>query len=116
MSASASPISGAGGDTFEMVVRVEDGHKDVVALEFNKPVRKVYLPPETARAVGEKFARCAYQAQFGDTPTTQSGSAITDMKISRLRIRVAKMIEGMQGQDPKIQANAIVDAVLTEVA
>ena len=117
MSASVNPPVGVStpSDTTEMVIRVEPEHKDVVAVEFNKPLKKMFIPPDTARAIGEKFARCAYEAQFGDTPTTQHRSSITDALVTRMRVRVAAMLRGMEGQDPKIQANAIVDAILTEL-
>lgn len=87
----------------------------VVYLRFEKPVLWVALDPETGRQVAEKIARSSYKARFGDDPTTQARSAITDAKVATCRIRVRKMLDGMEGTENAIKANAIVDAILTEV-
>lgn len=87
-----------------------------VVLRFERPVDWVSLDSETARNVAEQIARSAYKARFGDTPTTQRKSAITDALSARMRLRVQKMLQSMEGQDLKIQSNAIVDMILTEIA
>jgi hypothetical protein len=93
-------------------------HQDCVMLRFEKPVLWVILDSETARNVAEKIARTAYKVRFGDDPTTQAKSVITDAVVARLRLRVRKMLQvefaGAEETKFSIAANAIVDAVLQE--
>lgn len=113
MSAQLLDKSGPGTDT--MALGEEDGH---VFLIFEKPVKWVKLDPLTAKNVGERMARDSYKALFGDTPTTQARSVIVEQKRSTLVTRVEHMLRSMaeQGQHPKMQANAVVDQVMQELA
>lgn len=88
----------------------------MVYLRFEKPVLWVSLDPETARQVAEKLARSSYKAKFGDDPTTERKSAITDQMAATLRIRVRNMLRGMETQSDEVKAVAIVDTILSEVA
>lgn len=91
-----------------------------VILRFQKPVWYLALDPETARQVAEKIARDSYKARFGDTPTTERRSAITDQKIAVLRVRARNILKGSFAGAEETSfataANAIVDAVLSEMA
>lgn len=107
------PISLEGQGTHTIAIGERDGQ---VIFRFVRPVDWVSLDPETARAAAEQIARLAYKARFGDTPTTERKSAITDALSARMRLRVGKMLQSMEGQDMKIQSNAIVDMILTELA
>lgn len=95
-------------------------HEGNVRLLFERPVAYVDLDPETARQAAEQLARSAYKVRFGDTPTTQHRSAITDQKVTTLRIRVRNMLKqqfaGAEEAQFAIAANAILDVVLAEVA
>lgn len=117
MNASMNPPSGVtpGGDGIEMVITVDPDHGDVVCLMFNKPVTRIYFPPKQANAIGMKFAEKAYLAEFKDTPTTKYKNVMTDKKFAVLRVRVKKMLDGMEGQPSAIVANAILDTIAGEL-
>ncbi|MHB0965534.1 MAG: hypothetical protein ACYC36_03680 [Bellilinea sp.] len=98
-------------------VQVSD-RDGMVIMHFEKPVRWCALDAQTAVSFAEAVARASYAATFGDTPTTQAKSQITDQLAARMRGRVELMLRSMMadGVDAKIQAQRIVDIVLTEVA
>lgn len=102
-------------DTVELGTR-----EGKVVLKFQAPVEWVALDPQTAAGLGEAMARAAYEAVWGDDPTTQSKSAITEAVRIRLRNRVALMLSSMSADQPvpsfRTQAERVVDACLKEVA
>lgn len=94
------------------------GDRDgLVLLSFPKPVQWVTLDPETARNVAEAIARRSYKARFGDDPTPQR-TAITDALRTRCVNRAKLMLRSMAGDgtDFDVQAQRIVDQILTEAA
>lgn len=115
---SAHPPEGLSGEgTHTLAIGDRDG---LVIMTFERPVKWVALDPETGRQAAEQLARSSYKAKFGDTPTTQRRSAISDQKIATLRIRLRNILKGeLPGADEAkyaITANAMLDAVLTEIA
>lgn len=99
-----------------MIVGDEKGN---VILRFPKPVEWVALDPETARQVAESIARTAYKARFGDTPTTEKKSQITEQLRTKLKNRVTLMLRTFSNKAPvpplEAQAVEIVDQLLNEV-
>lgn len=115
---SAHPPEGlSGSGTHTIAIGDRNGQ---VVLRFERPVEWVSLDAETARNVAEQIARSSYKAKFGDTPTTERRSAISDQKVATLRIRLRNILKGeLPGADEAkyaITANAMLDAVLTEIA
>jgi hypothetical protein len=100
-------------------VQISD-HNGLVVMHFERAVRWCALDPQTAARFAEAFARAAYKAVAGDTPTTQKRSQITE----QLRVRMTRRVELMLGSfereslrpDPKVQATRIVDEIFKEVA
>lgn len=97
---------------------VQISHRDGKAImHFERPVRWCALDPATAAQFAEAFARAAYTAVAGDTPTPQH-SQITDQK----RVRAVREVEIMLGSfereaprpEHKIAATRIVDACLRQ--
>lgn len=112
---SGESLSGPGTQTIQLSDK--DG---MVIMHFEKPVEWVALDPATAVRVAEAMARASYNAKFGDVPTTQQRSSITEQIRIRLRNRVKLMLASMATDAPApsydMQATRIVDAVLKEVA
>lgn len=100
-------------------VQVSNRDGDVV-LHFERPIRYCALDAGTAARFAEAVARAAYTAVAGDTPTTIKRSQITE----QIRLRLTRRVELMLGSfdraaprpEPKVQAAAIVDECLKEVA
>lgn len=115
MSASRLRPNASDPGTDTLILGHEDGH---VFMVFERPVKFVKLDAVTAVKVAEQMARDSYHAMFGDTPTTGSKSVIAEQKRATLVKRVELMIKSMQerGDHPSLQANAVVDAVMTELA
>lgn len=111
------PPSLEGEGTHTLAVGDEHG---LVFLIFERPVRWVSLDPESARQVAEKIARTSYKARFGDDPTPERRSHISDTKIAALRIRLRNILKakfvGAEEAQFAVVANACLDAVLTEIA
>lgn len=88
-------------------------------LHFEKPVEWVALDPATAASVAEALARSSYKAKFGDTPTTEKQSQITEQLRVRVQKRVELMLQSMAGEIPRVefsvQAVRVTDAVFKEV-
>jgi hypothetical protein len=89
-----------------------------VVLHFQQAVHWVALDPQTAANLSEAMARAAYAARFGDTPTTQDKSQITEQVRVRLTKRVELMLRTFEGKarrpDLKVQASQIVEACMKE--
>jgi hypothetical protein len=100
-------------------VQISD-RNGLVVMHFEKPVRWCALDPSTASRFAEAFARAAYKARAGDTPTTEKRSQITE----QLRVRMVRRVELMLGSfarevlrpELKVQATQIVDEIFKEVA
>lgn len=88
-------------------------------LHFEKPVLWCALDPSTAAAVAEALARASYKAKFGDVPTTEKRSQITEQLRVRVQKRVELMLQSMAGEVPRVefsvQATRVTDAVFKEV-
>jgi hypothetical protein len=91
----------------------------LVIMHFEKPVEWVALDPATAAALSESMARASYKAKFGDTPSTEKRSQITEQLRVRMQRRIELMLRSMAGESPvpefKLQATRVVDAVFKEV-
>lgn len=91
----------------------------LVLLHFEKPIEWCALDPATAAGVAESLARASYKAKFGDTPTTEKQSQITEQIRVRLQKRVELMLRSMAGEVPRVefdvQATRVTDAIFKEV-
>lgn len=82
-------------------------HRGLVVMHFDKKVNYVAIQPNEARDLGEKLARQSYRAIYGDYPTTQDRSQITEQMRIRARNRVTTML---QNYEPKTKAEIIAKA------
>jgi hypothetical protein len=109
-----SALPPGGTDTIQISDR--DG---MCILHFDHPVEWCALDPATAASVAEALARASYKAKFGDVPTTQAKSQITEQLRVRMCKRVELMLQSMAGEIPrvefKVQAERVTDAVFKEV-
>lgn len=92
----------------------------LVIMHFEAPVNFVALTPQTAAALSEAMARASYKAKFGDVPTTEKKSAITERIRIKLKNRVKVMLQSFLGEVPapdvEVQATRVVDACMKELA
>jgi hypothetical protein len=109
-----SAITGLAGQGTEKIVVSE--HKGHVVLHFDKPVEWVALQPEITRNLAEHMARTAYKLAFGDDPTPQGRSIITDATRLKLVNRVKLMLRTLDGKPEQVRAEQVVDTCLKEVA
>jgi len=86
-----------------------------VVCRFQKAVSWLELDPDTAKAVGEEMAKCAFEIHYGKRPTSQN--AISLEIRNRLVTRVQHVIRSTQEQKktPKYVAESVVDTILSEL-
>lgn len=94
-------------------------HLGLVCLTFEKVVSGLELQPAEAMVLGEQLMRQCYRTVYGDYPTTQGKSMLTD----QMRIRCVNRVLMQLRQEPprtevemRARAAAIVDEVLKAVA
>lgn len=90
-----------------------------VILHLDRVSEWVALDPATAASLAEAMARASYKAKFGDVPTTEKRSQITEQLRVRVQKRVELMLQSMAGEVPRVefsvQATRVTDAVFKEV-
>mgnify|MGYP001572496761 CR=1 FL=1 len=115
-----TPMNGGTiGDNVTQTIQISD-RDGLCIMHFEKPVEWVALDPSTAASVAEALARASYKAKFGDVPTTEKKSQITEQLRVRLTKRIELMLQSMAGEVPrvefKVQASRVTDEIFKEVS